>query len=139
MSKKLKMLIVDDFEMVRTMLKQSLKKLGYSDFAEAEDGLDAYEQIVKSKVEGHPFDLVFLDWNMPKMTGLELLEKCKASEDLKTIPFIMITAESEQKRIVAAFKAGVSDYAIKPFDPIQLASKIDRILKTIATRVKQQA
>lgn len=131
MSKILRMLIVDDFDLIRMMLKKTLKELGYTEMEEAVDGLDAYEKIVQAKAEGRSYDLVFLDWNMPVMTGLELLQKCKKSEDLKDIPFIMITAESEQKKIVSAIKLGVADYAIKPFSPAQLSKKIERVLNSI--------
>jgi two-component system chemotaxis response regulator CheY len=128
MSKQLRILLVDDFEMIRSLLKQALKQLGYTDLTEAVDGLDAFEKITKAKESGQPFDLVFLDWNMPKMTGIEVVQKCKADANLKSLPFIMITAEREQKSVVTALKAGVSDYVIKPFSPRQLASKIERIL-----------
>lgn len=132
MSKPLRILLVDDFEMIRSLLKQALKQLGYNDLTEAVDGVDALEKINKAKNEGKPFDLVFLDWNMPKMSGIEVVQKCKADEALKALPFIMITAEREQKSVVTALKAGVSDYVIKPFSPRQLASKIERILTTTA-------
>jgi two-component system chemotaxis response regulator CheY len=128
MSKQLKILLVDDFEMIRSLLKQALKQLGHTDLTEAVDGLDALEKITKATEAGQPYDLVFLDWNMPKMTGIEVVQKCKADPNLKAIPFIMITAEREQKSVVTALKAGVSDYVIKPFSPRQLSSKIERIL-----------
>lgn len=128
MGKPLKILLVDDFEMIRSLLKQALKQLGYTDLTEAVDGVDAIEKIDKANEEGQPFDLVFLDWNMPKMTGIEVVQKCKSDEKHKSLPFIMITAEREQKSVVIALKAGVSDYVIKPFSPRQLSSKIERIL-----------
>ena len=130
MGKSLKILLVDDFEMIRSLLKQALKQLGHTDLTEAVDGVDAYEKITKAKEDGHLFDIVFLDWNMPRMTGIEVVQKCKEDEALKLIPFIMITAEREQKSVVAALKAGVSDYVIKPFSPKQLASKIERIVNS---------
>jgi two-component system chemotaxis response regulator CheY len=130
MSKQLRILLVDDFEMIRSLLKQALKQLGYTDLTEAVDGVDAYEKIMKAKDDGQTFDIVFLDWNMPRMTGIEVVQKCKEDDGLKSIPFIMITAEREQKSVVAALKAGVSDYVIKPFSPKQLASKIERIVNS---------
>jgi two-component system chemotaxis response regulator CheY len=130
MSKQLRILLVDDFEMIRSLLKQALKQLGYTDLTEAVDGVDAFEKITKAKDDGQPFDIVFLDWNMPRMTGIEVVQKCKENDALKAIPFIMITAEREQKSVVAALKAGVSDYVIKPFSPKQLASKIERIVNS---------
>jgi two-component system chemotaxis response regulator CheY len=130
MNKQLRILLVDDFEMIRSLLKQALKQLGYTDLTEAVDGVDAVEKISKAQESGQPFDLVFLDWNMPKMTGIEVVQKCKADPTYKSLPFIMITAEREQKSVVTALKAGVSDYVIKPFSPKQLASKIERILTT---------
>ena len=128
MKKQLKILIVDDFEMIRSLLKQALRQLGYTDLDQAVDGIDACEKIIRAKDSGSPFDLVFLDWNMPRMTGIEVVEKCKSDESMKSLPFIMITAEREQKSVVTALKAGVSDYVIKPFSPNQLANKIQRIL-----------
>jgi two-component system chemotaxis response regulator CheY len=128
MNKPLRILLVDDFEMIRSLLKQALKQLGYTDLSEAVDGEDALAKITQAKTDGQNFDIVFLDWNMPKMTGIEVVQKCKGNEELKDIPFIMITAEREQKNVVAALKAGVSDYVIKPFSPKQLGSKIERIL-----------
>lgn len=128
MTKQLKILLVDDFEMIRSLLKQALKQLGHTDLTEAVDGIDALEKITKATESGQPYDLVFLDWNMPKMTGIEVVQKCKSDPNLKDIPFIMITAEREQKSVVTALKAGVSDYVIKPFSPRQLSSKIERIL-----------
>jgi two-component system chemotaxis response regulator CheY len=128
MNKPLRILLVDDFEMIRSLLKQALKQLGYTDLSEAVDGEDALAKITQAKTDGQNFDIVFLDWNMPKMTGIEVVQKCKGNEVLKDIPFIMITAEREQKNVVAALKAGVSDYVIKPFSPKQLGSKIERIL-----------
>lgn len=130
MSKQLRILLVDDFEMIRSLLKQALKQLGYTDLTEAVDGADALEKLNKANESGQPFDLVFLDWNMPKMTGIEVVQKCKSDDNLKNIPFIMITAEREQKSVVTALKAGVSDYVIKPFSPRQLSSKIERILSS---------
>lgn len=130
MSKQLRILLVDDFEMIRSLLKQALKQLGHTDLTEAVDGVDAFEKITKAKDDGTPFDIVFLDWNMPRMTGIEVVQKCKENDALKAIPFIMITAEREQKSVVAALKAGVSDYVIKPFSPKQLASKIERIVNS---------
>lgn len=128
MSKQLKILLVDDFEMIRSLLKQALKQLGYTDLSEAVDGVDALDKINKAHESGQPFDLIFLDWNMPKMTGIEVVQKCKSDDKHKNLPFIMITAEREQKSVVTALKAGVSDYVIKPFSPRQLSSKIERIL-----------
>jgi two-component system chemotaxis response regulator CheY len=116
--------------MIRSLLKQALKQLGYTDLTEAIDGVDAMEKLNKAKDIGQPYDLVFLDWNMPKMTGIEVVQKCKQDDSFKKIPFIMITAEREQKSVVMALKAGVSDYVIKPFSPRQLATKIERILTT---------
>lgn len=130
MSNKLKILVVDDFEMIRSLIKQALIDVGFNNLSEATDGLEAYEKIVEAKDLGLPYELIFVDWNMPRMNGLELVQKCKANAELKHLPFIMISAEREQKTVVTALKSGVSDYILKPFSSAQIARKIQRIFNT---------
>ncbi len=134
MSKGLKILLVDDFEMVRALLRQSLLQIGYENFTEAVNGQEALEKIKQAQDSGEQFELVFIDWNMPVMNGLEVVKECKNNPDLEKIRFIMVSAEQDQKNIVTALKSGVSDYVTKPFSPKSLALKIERILerKTVA-------
>ncbi len=129
MSKSLKILLVDDFEMVRALLRQSLLQIGYDNLTEAVNGQEALEKIKQGQASGEQYDLVFIDWNMPIMNGLEVVKHCKSMPDLENIRFIMVSAEQDQKNIVTALKSGVSDYVTKPFSPKSLALKIERILE----------
>jgi two-component system chemotaxis response regulator CheY len=125
-----RILLVDDFEMVRTMLKNVLTNMGFKDFQEAENGQEAMNQITKAKEEGRPFDIIFCDWNMPIMTGIEVLETIRKHPDFKNLIFVMVTAEVEQQSVIRALKSGANDYIFKPVAPDTLAKKIDRLLKT---------
>lgn len=128
----LKILIVDDFEMVRTMLRNGLKDLGYTNYSESENGKDAWHKLEEAHHSNQPFQMIFCDWNMPEMSGLELLEKCRADEKYKNVPFIMVTAEAEQDYIVSALRSGATDYVIKPFSPEMLEKKLNRALTKLA-------
>ncbi len=127
----LKILVVDDFEMVRVMLKNALNDLGFYHIEEAEDGVKALEMLNESFISGEPYSIVFCDWTMPEMTGIEVLENCRRSEALKALPFVMVTAESEQESVVRAIKAGATDYLIKPISPELLEKKVHKILSKL--------
>lgn len=122
-----KFMVVDDFATMRKIIKKVLSELGYTNVEEAEDGKPAFEAIKKASAEGRPFEFVISDWNMPGMTGIDLLKSVKGDPQLKHLPFLMVTAESEQKNIVEAAKAGVSDYVVKPFNAQTLKMKLERI------------
>lgn len=128
MSSSLKVLIVDDFEMVRMMLKNALKDLGYTQFSEAENGLEAWNKIEEAHHSKQPYQIIFCDWNMPEMGGIEFLEKCRASDKYKDVPIIMVTAEAEQDHIVTALKKGATDYIIKPISPEMLEKKVKKAI-----------
>jgi two-component system chemotaxis response regulator CheY len=119
----LTVLIVDDFSTMRRIIKNILNDLDFENILEAEDGTTAVNILNTEKV-----DFIVCDWNMPRMTGLELLQYVRANEELKDLPFLMVTAESEKKSIVDAVKAKVSQYIIKPFTAATLAEKIAKIL-----------
>jgi two-component system chemotaxis response regulator CheY len=121
-NKDMRILVVDDFSTMRRIVKNILKQLGYNNVSEADDGTTAL-----AKLKTEPVDFVVTDWNMPKMSGLDLLKEIKSDDDLKDIPVLMVTAEALQENIVAAIKAGVSNYVIKPFDAATMAEKIDKI------------
>ncbi len=121
--KNMKVLVVDDFSTMRRILKNILRQLGFNNVIEADDGTTA---LAKLKTEGD-VEFVITDWNMPKMTGLELLKAMKADDTLKDVPVLMVTAEALQENIVAAVKAGVSNYIVKPFDAATMGEKIDKI------------
>ncbi len=125
-TKTLKILIVDDFDMIRMLLKKSLTDIGFSNFEEAGDGEEGFNILSAAYDAKQPFDLVFLDWNMPKMSGISFLERCRSMEHFQQIPIIMITAEREQKSVMQALKAGVTDYIVKPFSSTMLLEKLKR-------------
>jgi len=115
-------LVVDDFATMRRIITNVLKQLGYEKILEAEDGTKALQIMETEKV-----DFVITDWNMPQMSGLDLLKAIRASEDKKDIPVLMVTAEAMQENIMKAAQAGVNNYIIKPFDAKTLSDKIAKI------------
>ncbi|MCH9044790.1 MAG: response regulator [SAR324 cluster bacterium] len=115
-------LVVDDFATMRRIISNVLKQLGFENILEAEDGTKALQMMETEKI-----DFVITDWNMPQMSGLDLLKAIRASEDKKDIPVLMVTAEAMQENIMKAAKAGVNNYIIKPFDAKTLSDKINKI------------
>jgi len=126
MDKHIKILVVDDFATMRKVIRNLLKQVGYENIIEADDGINALKILKSQKI-----DLVISDWNMPNMTGLELLKAVRSDEDLKLTPFLMVTAEALQDNVIAAVKAGVSNYIVKPFTAEVLNEKITKILDKI--------
>lgn len=120
----MRILCVDDFAMMRRIVKQQLNGLGFSYIEEADDGLSALPLLEEGR-----FDFVVTDWNMPGMTGFELLKKIRSSPQLKDLPVLMVTAEAKREQIVAAAQAGVNGYIVKPFTPKTLEAKIQKIFK----------
>ncbi len=118
----MKVLVVDDFATMRRIVKNILTQLGFSNIIEADDGTTALEILKKE-----PVGMIVSDWNMPKMTGLELLKAVRADSDLAATPFIMVTAEAQQDNIILAVKAKVSQYVVKPFTAETLGEKIDKV------------
>jgi len=126
---KQKILVVDDMMTMRKIVKNMLKKMGCADIHEAVDGIPAWEMLEKAHTEGQPFQFILSDWNMPGMTGLDLLKKIRADERFAKLPFLMVTAEGEQKDVVTAVKAGVSNFVVKPFNEKTLVEKINKVFK----------
>jgi two-component system chemotaxis response regulator CheY len=124
LDKNMNILVVDDFSTMRRIITNVLRQLGFDSISEAEDGAKALQ-----KLESESFDFVITDWNMPQMSGLDLIKAIRASEDekIKALPVLMVTAEALQDNIIAAAKAGVNNYIIKPFDAQTLAEKINKI------------
>lgn len=118
----MKVLVVDDFATMRRIVKGVLKQLGFNDIIEAEDGDIALKELQKEKV-----GLIVSDWNMPNMTGLDLLKAVKEDAKLKDIPFLMVTAEGQKENVVQAVQAGVSNYIVKPFTPETFNQKLQKI------------
>ncbi|MCZ6556793.1 MAG: chemotaxis response regulator CheY [SAR324 cluster bacterium] len=124
LDKYMNILVVDDFSTMRRIISNVLRQLGFDNIVEAEDGSKALQIL-----ESESVDFVITDWNMPQMSGLDLLKAMRASErdDLKDMPVLMVTAEALQDNIIAAAKAGVNNYIIKPFDAQTLSEKIEKI------------
>ncbi|MDA8403787.1 MAG: chemotaxis response regulator CheY [Desulfobacteraceae bacterium] len=123
MNTSLKILVVDDFATMRRIMKNILKQLGYTNISEADDGTTALEEMKKTT-----YDLIISDWNMPKMTGLDLLKTVRADPVYKEVPFLMVTAEAQKQNVIEAVQAGVSNYVVKPFTAEAIAEKLDKIL-----------
>jgi two-component system chemotaxis response regulator CheY len=117
-------LVVDDFSTMRRIVKNCLKQLGFENVSEAEDG-----QVALTKLQSGEFKFVISDWNMPNMMGIDLLRAVRADQKLKTLPFLMVTAEAQKENIIEAAKAGVSNYIIKPFTADLLQQKLEVIFK----------
>lgn len=118
-NKNMSILIVDDYNTMRRIVRNLLKQLGFENADEAADGAEAFKKLNEKK-----YDLVVSDWNMEPMSGLELLKKVRADEKLKATPFIMVTAESKPENVIIAKKAGVSNYIVKPFNAETLKTKM---------------
>ena len=120
--KNLNFLVVDDFSTMRRIVRNLLKELGYNNVEEAEDGPEALDKLNTGK-----FQFVVSDWNMPNLDGLEMLKRIRASDTLKHLPVLMVTAEAKKENIVAAAQAGASGYVVKPFSAATLEEKLERI------------
>jgi len=120
--KNMRILVVDDFSTMRKIIKNILRQLGFNNVVESDDGTTAWETLNRDNI-----DFIISDWNMPQMTGIELLRKVRASEEYATTPFLMVTAEAQQENIIEAVQAKVSNYIVKPFTPETLGQKIDKI------------
>ncbi len=119
----LSILIVDDYKTMLRIIRNLLKQLGFHNVDEATDGAEAL-----NKLRGKNYDLVISDWNMEPMTGYELLKEVRSDDMLKSLPFIMVTAESKTDNVIAAKKAGVNNYIVKPFNAATLKSKLTSVL-----------
>jgi two-component system chemotaxis response regulator CheY len=126
----MKILVVDDMATMRKIIKNMLGQIGFTNITQADDGSTAWPLIEKANNEGVPYEFILSDWNMPKMSGLDLLKKMRAIDEFKKTPFLMITAEAEQGNVVIAVKAGVSNFIVKPFSAQVLKEKIDKIFNS---------
>ena len=125
----MKFLVVDDFSTMRRIVRNLLKELGFSNVQEAEDGIDAL-----NKLRGEDFDFVVSDWNMPNMTGIDLLRAIRADAKLKHLPVLMVTAEAKRENIIEAAQAGASGYVVKPFTAGTLDEKLKKIFEKMPTK-----
>jgi len=122
----MRILIVDDFSTMRRIVKNLLNDIGMTNTAEAEDGHSALAALRASS-----FDFVITDWNMPGMTGIDLLKSIRSDDKLKTLPVLMVTAESKREQIIEAAQHGVNGYIIKPFTAQTLQEKLDKIFERL--------
>ena len=122
-----RILVIDDMPSIRDLVKNTLRAIGYKNIQEAGDGEDGLAAILKAHSAGMAFQLVISDWNMPNCTGLELLKKVRADSGLKTLPFLLLTAETEVSQVKQAVMAGVDNYVLKPFTTESLQVKIEQV------------
>lgn len=134
-----KFLIVDDFGTMRKIIKKTLSDLGYVNMVEAVDGHNAYQVLQEHAKTTEPIEFIISDWNMPNMPGIDLLKKCRSEAEFRTLPFLLVTAESEQAQIIEAAKAGVTDYVVKPFTPATLKLKLENSFKRVSRNNGSQA
>ena len=127
MSKELKFLVVDDFSTMRRIVKNLLHDLGYPNVTEADDGKTALPML-----QAGGFDFLISDWNMPGMSGLDLIKAVRSDAKLAKLPVLMLTAEAKREQIIEAAQAGVNGYVIKPFTAETLKEKRDKILGATA-------
>jgi two-component system, chemotaxis family, chemotaxis protein CheY len=120
----MKVLVVDDFATMRRIVKNVLKQIGFTNITEMENGREAIKEL-----KANPYDLVLCDWNMPEMTGIEVLNEVRAEPSLKDLPFVMVTAEAQKDNIIEAVKAGVTSYVVKPFTAETIDEKLRKVFK----------
>jgi two-component system chemotaxis response regulator CheY len=120
----MKILVVDDMSTMRRIVKNIMKQLGFANVEEAENGQDALD-----KLRAEPFGFVISDWNMPVMTGIDLLRAIRADDKLKALPVLMVTAEAQKENLLEAIQAGVSNYIVKPFSAEVVQEKMNKIFK----------
>ena len=123
----MKILVVDDFSTMRRIIKNLLRDLGFTNTHEADDGNTALPVLKTGN-----FDFLVTDWNMPGMTGIDLLKAVRADPDLASLPVLMVTAESKRDQIIEAAQAGVNGYVVKPFTAATLEEKISKIFERVA-------
>ncbi len=116
-------LIVDDYKTMLRIIRNLLKQLGFNNVDEAADGAAALQ-----KLRGKDYHLVISDWNMEAMTGYQLLKEIRSDDKMQELPFIMITAESKTENVIAAKKAGVNNYIVKPFNAATLKTKMSSVI-----------
>jgi len=127
----MKILVVDDFSTMRRVVKSLLIELGFTKIDEADDGVSAWPLVQKEQ-----YDLIVSDWNMPEMTGIELLKLVRADANLNTTPFLLITAEAKRSQMLEAAQSGVDEYIVKPFTAATLYEKMHKVFERAAERQK---
>jgi two-component system chemotaxis response regulator CheY len=126
LKKDIKILVVDDFSTMRRIIKNLLRDLGMTNVQEADDGQTALPILKQGGIE-----FLVTDWNMPGMTGIDLLKEVRSDPNLASMPVLMVTAEAKKEQIIAAAQAGVNGYVVKPFTAAVLKEKIDKIFERL--------
>jgi two-component system chemotaxis response regulator CheY len=121
---KMNILVVDDFSTMRRIIKNILRQAGFVNIIEADDGTTALDILKREKVH-----LIISDWNMPQMSGLELLKAVRSSQEWNDLPFLMVTAEGQKEHVIEAVKHRVTNYIVKPFTAGTLMEKINKIFE----------
>ncbi len=124
-----KILLVDDFATIRMVMKLELGRLGYRNVDEAEDGMTALSMVEFAVESSEPYTIIICDWDMPEMSGLELLQRLRADASIGNVPFLMVTGDSQLESAQRALNAGATDYLVKPISPDALAKKMQKILE----------
>ncbi len=132
--KNMRILIVDDFSTMRRIVRNLLREIGFTNFDEAEDGIQALQRL-----RARPFDFVVSDWSMPNMQGIDLLRAIRSDPQLKHLPVLMVTAEAKRENILEAAQAGVNGYVVKPFTAETLKEKLDAIFKRLQSAAGAQS
>ncbi len=128
--KKIRILIVDDAYPMRMIISKMLSTMGFKSIDEAADGKQALKMAIEKFGEGKRYDLIISDWNMPVESGLTLLKNIRSTKHISTTPFLLLTAESEEAKIVLAVEHGVSHYSTKPFSYQMLAEAVEKTLSS---------
>lgn len=128
---KKKILIVDDMMTIRKIVRKTLKEIEFSNFEEAANGTEAWRLL--HEIQG--VEIVISDWNMPQMTGMELLKLIRQHDDLKHLPFIFLTAESDIAQVKQALESGADNYILKPFTPKDLKDKLEQTYEKVKARL----
>ena len=131
-----RILVIDDFETMRQLMRNAFIDLGYFNIDDAVNGQEAYDLIKKAYHEKDPYQLIFADWNMPEMNGLQLLHELQKDHLLRGAPFMMVTAENEKSQVINAISAGVDDYIVKPLNPKTLVQKLEKINVHLENRLQ---
>jgi two-component system chemotaxis response regulator CheY len=126
-------LVVDDHGTMRSIVRSQLRQLGFVDIEEAKSGAEALAKLPRRR-----YGLIFSDWHMEEISGLDLLKAVRRIPALKHIPFIMVTSESRTENVIAARRAGVSGYIVKPFDSQMLKAKIDTVFATRSSLIPER-
>lgn len=131
---KTKVLVADDFDLVRTMIRRMLADLGIENVEDARDGEEAMQKLKDAHAAGAPFGIVFLDWNMPKKSGYDVLNECRTSNEFAKLPIVMVTSEGERKHVLKALTSGATDYIVKPCSAPILTAKLKSINEALSRK-----